>query len=86
MDKALPEVNSELCSRCGLCVEACPCGSVELQERVIFSCPEVCPGEVGPSCDCGCLCEEACPTGALSCAFDIVLGGDQETGSESRVR
>ena len=79
MDRTLPQVNEGLCSRCGLCIEACPCGSAELQEEgVLFSCPEVCTTTVGDSCNCSCLCEEVCPTGAISCAFDIVLGGGEE--------
>ena len=74
MDKTRPELNEQLCSRCGLCISACPCGSVELdQQKVRFSCPETCSSPAAAACDCGCLCEEVCPTGAISVAFEIVL-------------
>jgi formate hydrogenlyase subunit 6/NADH:ubiquinone oxidoreductase subunit I len=72
---ALPQLDETLCNLCGLCVEACPCHAVKLGERgPIFDCPEVCPGAEGP--EVCCLCEEICPTGAIACAFEIVL----ETG------
>jgi formate hydrogenlyase subunit 6/NADH:ubiquinone oxidoreductase subunit I len=71
----LPQLDETLCNLCGLCVEACPCHAVKLGERgPIFDCPEVCP-ETGAPEVC-CLCEEVCPTGAITCAFEIVL----ETG------
>jgi MinD superfamily P-loop ATPase len=71
----LPQLDKTLCNLCGLCVEACPCHAVKLGERgPIFDCPEVCPATEGPE-GC-CLCEEVCPTGAITCAFEIVL----ETG------
>jgi len=77
----LPQVAEARCSLCGLCVEACPCHAVKLGELgPIFSCPEVClclrTGD--KACDCCCLCEEVCPTGAITCAFGIVLEADQD--------
>jgi Fe-S-cluster-containing hydrogenase component 2 len=75
MDKSMPQLNEQLCNRCGLCIAACPCGSVELhEESVLFSCPEACTAAPKAACDCGCVCEEVCPTGAISVAFEIVLG------------
>lgn len=72
MTWTLPQLDESLCNLCGLCVEACPCHAVELGERgPIFDCPEVCLGTEGlEGC---CLCEEVCPTGAITCAFEIVL-------------
>jgi formate hydrogenlyase subunit 6/NADH:ubiquinone oxidoreductase subunit I len=71
----LPQLDETLCNLCGLCVEACPCHAVKLGEwGPIFDCPEVCPETARP--ELCCLCEEICPTGAITCAFDIVL----ETG------
>jgi len=82
MDRNLPQLDEELCSRCGLCVSACPCSSVELEEdKVLFSCPEVCSGAVKQACSCGCLCEEVCPTGAISVSFEIVLDEGDKSGS-----
>jgi formate hydrogenlyase subunit 6/NADH:ubiquinone oxidoreductase subunit I len=69
---ALPQVDETRCTLCGLCVEACPCHAVKLGERrPMFDCPEVCPGTGRP--EVCCLCEEVCPTGAITCAFEIVL-------------
>jgi formate hydrogenlyase subunit 6/NADH:ubiquinone oxidoreductase subunit I len=81
---ALPQVDETRCTLCGLCVEACPCHAVKLGERgPVFTCPEACPRTPGcaEALDCCSLCEEVCPTGAISCAFEIVLEADQ--GRES---
>jgi MinD superfamily P-loop ATPase len=81
MGKAMPKLDEELCNRCGLCVQACPCGSVELdEESIIFSCPDVC-ATATEMCDCGCVCEEVCPTGAIAVAFEIVLGEGEKAKS-----
>ena len=74
----LPQVNQELCTRCGLCVEACPCHAVEMtDEGPVFHCGEVCA--LGQECphggDCWCACQEACPEGAIECPFEIVFEG-----------
>jgi len=74
---ALPQVDESLCTLCELCVQACPCLAIELGERgPVFACPDVCFRV--RACNCTCLCEEVCPTGAISCAFEIVLGNSQE--------
>jgi formate hydrogenlyase subunit 6/NADH:ubiquinone oxidoreductase subunit I len=78
---ALPQVDETRCTLCGLCVEACPCHAVKLGDQgPIFSCPEVCfcPHTGDEAVDCCCLCEEVCPTGAVTCAFGIVLEADQD--------
>lgn len=85
MDKtrALPQIDETLCTLCGLCVEACPCHAVELGERgPVFTCPDVCLRARAGVCNCSCLCEEVCPTGAITCAFEIVLGDDQVQPNE----
>ena len=75
MGRTLPQVNRIVCNLCGLCIEVCPCGSVELQQQgPVFACPDVCARAEGDFCNCGCLCEEICPTGAIHCAYEIVLG------------
>lgn len=62
----LPQVDEALCTLCGLCIEACPCGAVEMGgSGPLFACPE--------TDGCWCLCEEVCPNDAITCAFEIVL-------------
>ncbi len=61
------------CNLCGLCAEVCPCRSISIQaHRLEFRCPQDCARADSNTC-CGYMCEEVCPTGALSCAFEIVL-------------
>lgn len=81
MAKPLPQVNIELCTRCGLCVEACACPAVEMGEQgPVFHCAEVtCP--IGlEDMECECICEEVCPTGAIQCTYEILLEDSQKTG------
>jgi len=80
----MPQVDLELCTRCGACVEACPCHAVEMTDAgPVFHCGETC--DLGHGCphdggDCWCLCQEACPEGAIECPFEIVFeGGDEPT-------
>jgi ferredoxin len=78
--RALPQVDETRCTLCGLCVETCPCRSVELGERgPIFNCPESCPDHSTCAAALGffCLGEEVCPTGAISYPFEIVLEKDE---------
>jgi formate hydrogenlyase subunit 6/NADH:ubiquinone oxidoreductase subunit I len=75
---ALPQVDGNLCTLCGLCVEACPCGAVTLGETgPMFTCPkDICEDSVcaeGAEGCCFYLCEEVCPTRAITCAFEIVM-------------
>jgi formate hydrogenlyase subunit 6/NADH:ubiquinone oxidoreductase subunit I len=75
----LPQVDYTRCTLCGLCVEACLCGSVELGERgPVFNCPESCHSTCAATLGFFCLGEEVCPTGAITCSFEIVLESEQE--------
>lgn len=53
--KVKPKLNRELCDSCGICVDACPMGSIK---------PEA-PGVVDGICIKCCGCEKKCPKGAL---------------------
>lgn len=68
---ALPQIDLELCTRCGACVEQCPGQAVEMTAA-------------GPlfvrSFDCSycALCEEICPEGAITCTYVIVWGSNSQ--------
>lgn len=62
----MPEVNPELCTGCGDCVEFCPSGAVAIvngKAKVIK--PDACT-----YCT---ECETLCSTGAMRCPFEIIL-------------
>jgi len=74
----LPRVDLELCTRCGLCVDACQCHAIEMTENgPVFHCGELCflDGECPHGGDCWCVCQEVCPVGAIDCPFEIVFDG-----------
>jgi MinD superfamily P-loop ATPase len=74
MSKNLPQVKTEICSSCGMCIEVCPCHSVGLDKGTpVFSCPDECTPTSCDDAGCGCVCEDACPEGAISCSFEVVL-------------
>jgi len=71
---ALPTINLERCTGCGLCVEYCPAHAVELvAERPAITAVERCSY-------CG-ACEEMCPSGAIALAYEIVSPTDSDKGS-----
>lgn len=49
-------VNAESCVACGACVDACPCGAIEIQDVAV----------VNDTCAGCCACVDACPTGAIT--------------------
>lgn len=61
----VPTIALELCTGCGLCVEGCPTGAVELgrsgMPRIVR--PEACAY-------CG-ACEELCPEGAVALEYEV---------------
>ncbi len=62
----MPVIDPEKCNGCGLCVDVCACGAIEMTNGVLT----IIETEL-----CGwCLkCEVVCPTGAISCAFEIIV-------------
>ena len=63
----LPEIDLQRCNRCGVCVDQCPTGAMEM-------------GSGGPviarpdDCTYCALCEGICPEGAIRCGYEIVWG------------
>jgi len=56
--KRVAVINTDVCRKCGLCVEACPLGAIKGRPRVL---PEV---DEGLCIGCG-MCVEACPFNAI---------------------
>jgi NAD-dependent dihydropyrimidine dehydrogenase PreA subunit len=54
-----PVINEEECSACGICVDACPNGVVE----IVGDCAEPVNDD---DCDACATCMEECPMGAIS--------------------
>ena len=61
-----PEVNLDICTGCGDCVEFCPTGAVAIiNGKVAVVKPEACT-----YCT---ECEALCPSGAIRCPYEIIL-------------
>ena len=66
-DWALPEINLEQCTRCGLCIDRCPAGAVEMgPQGPLIALP--------PECTYCAICDAICPQDAITCTFEIVWG------------
>ncbi len=54
----VPEVDLELCTRCGACAEACQFSAIAVIRQAVLTFPDLCAG-------CG-ACAYVCPTGAIT--------------------
>ena len=66
----MPQIDTDKCNGCGLCVNACGCGIITLVD---------CKATIVPhnGCD-GCrnwctLCEDICPSKAIYCSFEVII-------------
>ncbi len=62
----MPYIDIDKCNGCGLCISVCYCKALKLVDNIVT---------VRETDECGwCTqCEAICPSGAISCAFDIVI-------------
>ena len=69
----MPEIDIDKCNGCGLCINVCACNAIVMVDNIItvigkkecYQCIRWCT-----------LCEDVCPTGAINCAFEIVIEED----------
>lgn len=61
----MPEMVSERCDGCGLCVAACHGGGIIKEKGVIKIVPTA-------SCDYCAVCEAVCPNYAIRCTYCII--------------
>jgi formate hydrogenlyase subunit 6/NADH:ubiquinone oxidoreductase subunit I len=67
---ALPRINLDLCTKCGLCAESCPGHAVDMTDDG--------PAFVRPlDCTYCTECEAACPEGAIRCEFVVGCAGEE---------
>ncbi|MFH0769319.1 MAG: 4Fe-4S dicluster domain-containing protein [Chloroflexota bacterium] len=67
----MPDLDSELCNGCGLCLVVCHGGGItEYGDKVRIS--------ETPNCDYCSICEAVCPQGAIRCGYIIVSGEEQQ--------
>ncbi|MCA9734969.1 MAG: 4Fe-4S binding protein [Deferribacteres bacterium] len=70
--KWLPVFNEDICTGCGVCIEACSPGCLDIRDRVaVLSRPHFCSSEG----QCSMLCPEVC----IRMAW-VSLQGNQSTG------
>jgi NAD-dependent dihydropyrimidine dehydrogenase PreA subunit len=65
-ENILPQIDHELCNRCGICAEICPSAAVALIDGCVVI---VHPADCNYCGDC----EELCPEGAISLPYEIVF-------------
>ena len=65
----MPAINIEECDGCGLCISVCSANALIIVNNKITIIET-------EECDWCLECEAVCPSGAIGCAFEIVLEED----------
>jgi MinD superfamily P-loop ATPase len=73
----MPQIDTEKCNGCGLCVGVCSCQVISLVDGKATIIPKNGCGGCRQWCT---LCEDICPNKAIYCAFDVVI--EQKTDSK----
>jgi len=75
----LPEINLLLCNQCGTCVEQCPTNAVEMRPKGPL---------IARPADCTycALCDAICPQSAITCAYEIVWGTENQTRESKSIK
>jgi NAD-dependent dihydropyrimidine dehydrogenase PreA subunit len=55
---AIPKVNEEMCTACGICADDCPQGCYDIEDVAKLNRPDDCT-------ECG-ICIDDCPNGAIA--------------------
>jgi NAD-dependent dihydropyrimidine dehydrogenase PreA subunit len=66
---SMPQIITEKCNGCGLCVSVCQCNAFTMVNNIV-TVTEV------ENCFYCTLCEAVCPTGAIICPFEIIFEED----------
>lgn len=66
MLSGMPDIDLELCTGCGGCVEFCPQQAVAVRDGKAMIIDSA-------ACNYCADCEAACPAGAIKCPFEIIL-------------
>jgi MinD superfamily P-loop ATPase len=66
----IPQIDTEKCDGCGLCVGVCRCHVISLVDGKATIIPKNGCSRCHQWCT---LCEDICPNKAISCAFDVVI-------------
>ena len=55
---AKPKIDANLCTACGICVDECPAGALDLEDVSVLARPDDCTGDG--------VCADSCPNCAIT--------------------